>query len=78
MGVFLQAESRRIAGVVPLVPWETEDGAFDPSVFLQQLEGSMLGDTLRVGEELDGISGATLTVGAMLKQLRGLRLSLGG
>ena len=70
--VFLTASTREIAGVAPLEAWEKESGSFDPEAFLGQLKGTSLGDSLRVGRDLDGISGATLTVGAMLTELRGL------
>ena len=71
--VFLTASTREIAGVAPLEAWEKESGSFDPDAFLAQLKGTSLGDSLRLGRELDGISGATLTVGAMLEELQGLR-----
>ncbi len=71
--VYLTASTREIAGVAPLEAWEKEGGFFDPDAFLSQLKGTSLGDSLRLGKDLDGISGATLTVGAMLTELRGLR-----
>ena len=71
--VYLTASTRQIAGVASLEAWEKESGSFDPDTFLAQLKGTSLGDSLRVGRDLDGISGATLTVGAMLTELRGLR-----
>ncbi len=70
--VYLTASTRQIAGVAPLEAWEKESGSFDPETFLGQLKGTSLGDSLRLGKDLDGISGATLTVGAMLTELRGL------
>ena len=70
--VFLTASTRQIAGVAPLEAWEKESGSFDPDAFLAQLKGTSLGDSLRLGQDLDGISGATLTVGALLTELRGL------
>ena len=70
--VYLTASTREIAGVAPLEAWEKESGSFEPDAFLSQLKGTSLGDSLRLGQDLDGISGATLTVGAMLKELRGL------
>ena len=70
--VFLTASTKEIAGVAPLEAWEKESGSFDPEAFLGQLKGTSLGDSLRLGQDLDGISGATLTVGAMLTELRGL------
>ena len=71
--VYLDASTKEIAGVAPLEAWEKESGSFDPDAFLAQLKGTSLGDSLRLGKDLDGISGATLTVGAMLTELRGLR-----
>ena len=71
--VYLTASTRQIAGVASLEAWEKESGSFDPDTFLAQLQGTSLGDSLQVGKDLDGISGATLTVGAMLTELRGLR-----
>ena len=70
--VYLTASTREIAGVAPLEAWEKESGSFDPEAFLAQLEGTSLGDSLRLGKDLDGISGATLTVGALLTELHGL------
>ena len=70
--VYLDPLTREIAGVAPLEAWEKESGSFDPVAFLAQLKGISLGDSLRLGKDLDGISGATLTVGAMLTELRGL------
>ena len=70
--VYLDASTRQIAGVAPLEAWEKENGSFDPEAFLAQLQGASLGDSLRLGKDLDGISGATLTVGALLTELRGL------
>ena len=71
--VFLHAGTQRIAGIVPLEVWERESGPFDPEVFLAQLVGYSVHDSLRVGQEVDGITGATLTVRAMLQQLGGVR-----
>ena len=59
--------------MTPLEAWEKESGSFDPDAFLAQLKGTSLSDSLRLGQDLDGISGATLTVDAMLIELRGLR-----
>ena len=70
--VYLDALTKEIAGVRPLEAWEKESGSFDPEAFLAQLKGTSLGDSLQLGKNLDGISGATLTVGAMLTELRGL------
>ena len=70
--VYLDALTQEVAGVAPLEAWEKESGSFDPEGFLAQLKGTSLGDSLRLGKDLDGISGATLTVGAMLTELRGL------
>ena len=71
--VYLDALTQEVAGVAPLEAWEKEGGSFAPDAFLAQLKGTSLGDSLQVGQDLDGISGATLTVGAMLTELRGLR-----
>ena len=70
--VYLDALTQEVAGVAPLEAWEKESGSFDPEGFLAQLKGTSLGDSLRLGKDLGGISGATLTVGAMLTELRGL------
>lgn len=75
--VFLNANTQRIAGIVPLVAWEMESGPFDPRPFLTQFVGYSVDDSLRVGREIDGVTGATLTVRAMLQQLDGLRKWLG-
>ena len=71
--VFLHAGTRRIAGIVPLEAWEKESGPFEPEEFLRQLVGYSVHDSLRVGQEVDGITGATLTVRALLQQLGGVR-----
>ena len=71
--VFLEANTQRIAGIVPLEIWEMESGPFDPEVFLTQLVGYSVHDSLRMGQEVDGITGATLTVRALLQQLGGVR-----
>ena len=75
--VFLHADTPRIAGIVPLEAWEMESGPLDPRPFLTQFVGHSVDDSLRVGQQVDGVTGATLTVRAMLQQLRGLRTWLG-
>ena len=71
--VFLHAGTQHIAGIVPLEVWERESGPFEPEAFLTQLVGYSVHDSLRMGQEVDGITGATLTVRALLQQLSGLR-----
>lgn len=72
VGVFLAPEEERIIGIESLEPWELAEGVVDPNVFLSQLSGRSLPDSLRVGPELDGMTGASLSVQALLTELWGL------
>ena len=78
VAVYLVPKTRVIAGIMPLVPWENEMGALEPDTFLAQLVGHSLRDPLRPDDEIDGISGATLTVKALLSEIRGLSRWLAG
>ena len=75
--VFLETHTQRMAGIVPLVAWEKESGLFEPEPFLTQLVGYSVHDSLRMGQEVDGITGATLTVRALLHQLGEVRCWFG-
>ena len=72
VAVFLAPDTPRMAGMVPLVGWETESGPVDAAGFLAQFVGRSVHDSLRLGPEVDGLTGATLTVRALLGQLAGL------
>ncbi len=72
VAVFLAPDTPHMAGIVPLAGWETASGPVDPAGFLAQLVGRSVRDSLRLGPEVDGLTGATLTVRALLGQLAGL------
>ena len=72
VGIFFDPENDRIIGIEPLEPWELAEGVVNPTTFLTQFKGRSLLDSLRMGQELDGITGASLTVQALLTELRGL------
>ena len=77
VAVFLAPDTPRMAGIVPLAGWEMESGPVDPAGFLAQFVGHSVHDSLRLGREVDGLTGATLTVRALLGQLAGLGAWLG-
>ena len=72
VGIFFDSDDDCIIGIEPLEPWELAEGVVDPTVFLTQFKGRSLLDSLRIGQELDGITGASLTVQALLTELGGL------
>ncbi len=65
VGILLAPGEDRVAGVLSLASWELADGRFDPTAFFAQLIGRLLSEPLVVGEDIDGITGATLSVNAL-------------
>ena len=68
IGILLAPGEDRVAGVLPLESWELADGRFDPTAFFAQLIGRALSEPLVVGRDIDGITGATLSVNALVTQ----------
>ena len=68
VGILLAPEADRVVGVWPLASWELADGPFDPTAFFAQLSGRALAEPLVVGQNMDGITGATLSVNALVTQ----------
>ena len=64
------ANGKKIQSVRPLEPWELSGQPLDPTPFLNQFTGHVPGEKLVVGENVDGITGATLTVDAFLYELQ--------
>lgn len=69
LGVLFDPKTNNILEMLPLSPWELETGTYDPTVFLSQFKGQMLGISQWEAEDIDGISGATYSVQATLTQL---------
>lgn len=72
LGVLFDPSTDKILGILPLSPWELETGTYDPTVFLSQFKGQILGTSQWEAKDIDGISGATYSVQATLTQLREL------
>ena len=72
LGVLFAPNTKKIFGILPLSPWELETGTYDPTVFLSQFTGQILGASQWEAKDIDGISGATYSVQATLTQLREL------
>ena len=72
LGVLFAPNTNKISGILPLSPWELETGTYDPTVFLSQFKGQILGGSQWEAKDIDGISGATYSVQATLTQLREL------
>lgn len=72
LGVLFAPNTNKILGILPLSPWELETGTYDPTVFLSQFKGQILGASHWEVKDIDGISGATYSVQATLTQLREL------
>ena len=68
VGILIEPREDRVAGVFPLESWELADGSFDPTAFFAQLSGRVLSVPLVVGQDIDGITGATLSVNALVSQ----------
>lgn len=68
VGILLAPGEDRVAGILPLESWELADGSFDPTEFFAQLSGRALSEPLVVGRDIDGITGATLSVNALVTQ----------
>ncbi len=72
LGVLFDPNTNKILGIFPISPWELETGTYDPTVFLSQFKGQILGASHWKAKDIDGISGATYSVQATLTQLREL------
>ncbi|MYD59824.1 MAG: hypothetical protein F4W91_02165 [Gemmatimonadetes bacterium] len=72
LGVLFDLNTNKILGILPLASWELETGTYDPTVFLSQFKGQILGGSEWEAKDIDGISGATYSVQATLTQLREL------
>ena len=72
LGVLTDPNTNKILGILPLAPWELETGTYDPTVFLSQFKGQILGASQWKAKDIDGISGATYSVQATFTQLREL------
>ena len=68
IGILMEPQEDRVVGVLPLESWELADGRFDPTAFFAQLTGRVLSEPLVVGHDVDGITGATLSVNALVAQ----------
>lgn len=68
IGILIEPKEDRVAGVLTLESWELAAGPFDPTAFLAQLSGRALAEPLVVGQSIDGITGATLSVNALVTQ----------
>lgn len=68
VGVLLAPGEARVVAVLSLASWELADGPFDPTAFLAQLSGRALSEPLVIGRNIDGITGATLSVNALVAQ----------
>ena len=68
VGILLEPREDRVAAILPLSPWELADGPFDPTAFFAQLSGRVLSEPLVVGRDIDGITGATLSVNTLVTQ----------
>ena len=73
IAVILEDKSPIVKGVVPLEPWKLESGPHDPRLFFKQFEGLSLTDPLTVGVGIDGVTGATYSVEAVLAELNRLQ-----
>ena len=68
VGILIEPSKDRVAAILPLESWELADGRFDPNAFFAQLSGRLLSEPLVVGRDIDGITGATLSVNALVSQ----------
>ena len=68
VGILLAPREDHVAGILPLESWELADDPFDPTAFFAQLSGRALAEPLVVGMNIDGITGATLSVNALVTQ----------
>ena len=68
VGILIEPKEDRVAAILPLESWELADGYFDPTAFFAQMSGRALSEPLVVGRDIDGITGATLSVNALVSQ----------
>ena len=68
VGILIEPREDRVVDILPLASWELADGPFAPTAFFAQLSGRVLSEPLVVGRDIDGITGATLSVNALVTQ----------
>ena len=68
IGILIEPREDRVAAILSLESWELADDPFDPTAFFAQLSGRVLSGSLVVGQNIDGITGATLSVNALVTQ----------
>ena len=68
VGILIEPREDRVVDILPLESWELADGSFDPTAFFAQMSGRALSEPLVVGQNIDGITGATLSVNALVTQ----------
>lgn len=68
VGILIEPREDRVATVLSLGSWELADDRLDPTAFFAQLIGRALSEPLVVGQNIDGITGATLSVNALVTQ----------
>ena len=70
--VFLEAGTHAIKGIVPIASWESKDVVIDPTEFLAQFVGHPVQESLHLEQNVDGMTGATYTVNALVERLNEL------
>ena len=68
VGILIEPREDRVATILSLGSWELADDRLDPTAFFAQLIGRALSEPLVVGQNIDGITGATLSVNALVTQ----------
>jgi hypothetical protein len=68
VGILIEPREDRVVDILLLASWELADGPFDPTAFFAQLIGRALSEPLVVGQDIDGITGATRSVNALVTQ----------
>ena len=68
VGILIEPRADRVASVLLLASWELADCPFDLTIFFAQLIGRALAEPLVVGQDIDGITRATLSVNALVTQ----------
>lgn len=72
VAVLISLDDRRILAVQPLERWELHGEPLDPTPFLSQLVDRSTSQFVEIIGEIDGITGATLTVEALLHEMKAL------
>ena len=68
VGILIEPREDRVATILSLGSWDLADDRLDPTAFFAQLIGRSLSEPLVVGQNIDGITGATLSVNALVTQ----------